>query len=167
MRTFQASGTPRRSAVQTVEVSKSEAKAKAAFRTTVGWYAGCRVGRLQVLNAYRVDNIGDEAQAYYLTEMLAGMKSRPWMKKFFWYQLWEGPTDRSGLLYQNETPKPAWYFYRDYIAAHPAPETIDQYRFTVHEPVPIASVPANLECGPVTTQDGVQISSSRNRDGNV
>ena len=47
--------------VQTVEVSKSATQAEAAFRTTVGWYAGCRVGRLQVLNAYRVDNIGDEA----------------------------------------------------------------------------------------------------------
>ena len=62
VRTFAAGGKPGRSAVQTVEVSKSAAKAAAAFRTTVGWYAGCRVGRLQVLNAYRVDNIGDEAQ---------------------------------------------------------------------------------------------------------
>jgi hypothetical protein len=44
-----------------VEVSKTEKQAEAGFRTTVGWYAGCRVGRLQVLNAYRVDNIGDEA----------------------------------------------------------------------------------------------------------
>lgn len=61
VRTFQAAGSPRRSAVQTVEVSKTEKQAEAGFRTTVGWYAGCRVGRLQVLNAYRVDNIGDEA----------------------------------------------------------------------------------------------------------
>ena len=50
-----------RSAVQTVEVSKSVRQAGRGFRTTVGWYAGCRVGRLQVLNSYRVDNIGDEA----------------------------------------------------------------------------------------------------------
>jgi hypothetical protein len=52
--------------VQTVEVSKSEKQAQQAFRTTVGWYAGCRVGRLQVLNAYRVDNIGDEADVLML-----------------------------------------------------------------------------------------------------
>ena len=61
VRTFAAAGSPRRSAVQTVEVSKTVAKAEAAFGTTVGWYAGCRLGRLQVLNSYRVDNIGDEA----------------------------------------------------------------------------------------------------------
>ena len=39
---------------------------QAGFRTTVGWYAGCRVGRLQVLDAYRVDNIGDEAAVLML-----------------------------------------------------------------------------------------------------
>jgi DNA-directed RNA polymerase specialized sigma24 family protein len=61
VRTFGALGTPSRSAVQTVEVSKSATQAAQAFRTTVGWYAGCQVGRLQLLNAYRVDNIGDEA----------------------------------------------------------------------------------------------------------
>jgi DNA-directed RNA polymerase specialized sigma24 family protein len=61
VRSFQAAGSPRRTAVQTVEVSKTEKQAQDAFRTTVGWYAGCRVGRLQVLNAYRVENIGDEA----------------------------------------------------------------------------------------------------------
>jgi DNA-directed RNA polymerase specialized sigma24 family protein len=61
VRTFTAAGQPRRSAVQTVEVSKSEKQARAAFGTTVGWYAGCRLGRLQLLNSYRVDNIGDEA----------------------------------------------------------------------------------------------------------
>ena len=61
VRSFRAAGSPRRTAVQTVEVSKTERQAQAGFRTTVGWYAGCRVGRLQVLNAYRVDNIGDEA----------------------------------------------------------------------------------------------------------
>jgi DNA-directed RNA polymerase specialized sigma24 family protein len=66
VRSFTAAGNPRRSAVQTVEVSKSQKQAEAAFGTTVGWYAGCRVGRLQVLNSYRVDNIGDEADVLML-----------------------------------------------------------------------------------------------------
>ena len=61
-----AAGRPRRSAVQTVEVSKSQKQAETAFDTTVGWYSGCRLGRLQVLNAYRVDNIGDEADVLML-----------------------------------------------------------------------------------------------------
>jgi hypothetical protein len=70
------------------------------------------------------DNIGEQAQADYVTAMLAGMSSRPWWKKFFYYQIWEGLTDQAGLLHQNETPKLAWYAYRDYTAAHPAPETV-------------------------------------------
>jgi hypothetical protein len=61
VRTFRAVGEPRRTAVQTVEVSRTAEDAARAFRTTVGWYAGCQVGRLQLLNAYRVDDIGDEA----------------------------------------------------------------------------------------------------------
>jgi len=61
VRRFAAVGSPHRTAVQTVEISKSARAAAAGFRTTVGWFAGCRVGRLQLLSSYRVDNIGDEA----------------------------------------------------------------------------------------------------------
>lgn len=67
---------------------------------------------------------GKDQQAKYVTEMLAGMSTRPWAKKFFWYQIWEGATEPSGLLYQDETRKPAWYAYRDYTAVHPAPDTV-------------------------------------------
>ena len=72
VRTFQAEGRPRRSAVQTVEISKSADQAEQGFRTTVGWYAGCQVARLQLLDAYRVDNIGDEA-----TVLMVRVWSRP------------------------------------------------------------------------------------------
>ncbi|HET6625620.1 MAG TPA: hypothetical protein VFG63_04470 [Nocardioidaceae bacterium] len=61
VRQFEANGAPPRSAVQTVEVSRSEQQAREAFGTTVGWYAGCHVARLQLLRAYHVNNIGDEA----------------------------------------------------------------------------------------------------------
>jgi DNA-directed RNA polymerase specialized sigma24 family protein len=61
VRTFEADGKPSRSAVQTVEISRTEAKAEAGYRNTVDWFAGCQVSRLQLLNAYRVDHIGDEA----------------------------------------------------------------------------------------------------------
>ncbi|MCA9103000.1 MAG: hypothetical protein KDA63_17700, partial [Planctomycetales bacterium] len=76
-------------------------------------------------SGWESDSIGEQRQAQYLTEMLEGMQSRPWWQKFFWYQIWEGPTGRAGLLYQDETPKPSWYAYRDYTAAHPAPEAIN------------------------------------------
>ncbi len=61
VRSFEARGRPRRSAVQTLEVSESARQARRAFRTTVGWYAGCQVGRLQLLRAGRVAHIGDQA----------------------------------------------------------------------------------------------------------
>lgn len=66
VRSFRADGTPRRSAVQTVEVSRSQELAALAYRTTVGWYAGCRAARLQVLDAYRVWNVGDQAEVLTL-----------------------------------------------------------------------------------------------------
>ena len=61
VREFAARGPVRRTAVQTVEISKSAAQARKGFRTTLGWYAGCQASRLQLLDAYRVDNIGAEA----------------------------------------------------------------------------------------------------------
>jgi hypothetical protein len=70
------------------------------------------------------DDIGEQTQADNLTDMLEGVAARPWIKKFFWYQIWEGPTDRAGLLREDETRKPAWYAYRDYTAANPAPEAV-------------------------------------------
>jgi hypothetical protein len=66
VRSFRASGQPSRRAVQTVEVSRSPEAAARAFRTTVGWYAGCRVARLQVVDAYHVDHVGDQADVLTL-----------------------------------------------------------------------------------------------------
>lgn len=66
VREFEARGTPKRSAVQTVEISRSARQARRAFGTTVGWYAGCQVGRLQLLGAYRAKNVGDQAQILVL-----------------------------------------------------------------------------------------------------
>jgi hypothetical protein len=46
VRTFRAAGDPARSAIQTVEVSRSVSQAHRAYRTTLGWYAGCRAARV-------------------------------------------------------------------------------------------------------------------------
>ena len=43
------------------------------------------------------------------------------------------------------------------VILHPALETIEKYRFTVQEPGPAVEIPAKLDCGPVSTSDGVQI----------
>ncbi|HEV8202807.1 MAG TPA: phosphoenolpyruvate--protein phosphotransferase [Pyrinomonadaceae bacterium] len=43
------------------------------------------------------------------------------------------------------------------VILHPAAETLDHYRFTVHEPRPTVREVSVDEFGPVTTRDGVQI----------
>ena len=66
VRTFTASGRPTRRLVQTVEISNSPGAAKQAYATTLGWYAGCTVARLQLVDAYRVSGVGDQAQVLRL-----------------------------------------------------------------------------------------------------
>ncbi|HET6977761.1 MAG TPA: phosphoenolpyruvate--protein phosphotransferase [Pyrinomonadaceae bacterium] len=48
------------------------------------------------------------------------------------------------------------------VILHPAAETLEQYRFTVHEPGPTASAVKVDEFGPVVTRDGVRISLRAN-----
>jgi DNA-directed RNA polymerase specialized sigma24 family protein len=51
-----------RSLVQTVEISNSPGAAKKAYDTTLGWYAGCTTPRIQLLDAYVVQGVGEQAQ---------------------------------------------------------------------------------------------------------
>src|SRR3954447_24632689 len=60
VRTF-ATNRPERRLVQTVEISSSPAAAKKAFDTTMGWYSGCKVPRIQLVDAYTVQGLGDQA----------------------------------------------------------------------------------------------------------
>ena len=62
VRTFVADGRPRRRLVQTVEVSRTARASAAAYRTTLRWFAGCRQARLQLLGAFRVRGLGEQAQ---------------------------------------------------------------------------------------------------------
>jgi DNA-directed RNA polymerase specialized sigma24 family protein len=66
VRTFLSTGRPTRKAVQTIEISRTAGDAEKAFSTELGWYAGCQVARLQILKAYQVTNIGDEASLMIL-----------------------------------------------------------------------------------------------------
>jgi DNA-directed RNA polymerase specialized sigma24 family protein len=61
VRHFTATGKPELSALQAVEQSASADAARTAYTTTVGWYAGCRDERVQLMSAYRVTGVGDEA----------------------------------------------------------------------------------------------------------
>jgi hypothetical protein len=44
-----------------VEISNSPGAAKQAYDTTLGWYAGCTVPRIQLVDAYAVQGVGDQA----------------------------------------------------------------------------------------------------------
>jgi DNA-directed RNA polymerase specialized sigma24 family protein len=62
VRTFAARGGVQRSYLETVEISRNPRAASAAYRTTLGWFAGCSEARLQLLNTYRLVGLGEEAQ---------------------------------------------------------------------------------------------------------
>ena len=66
VRSYASRGTPTRTLVQTVEISRSAEAAAAAYRTTLGWFAGCSEARLQLLNAYVVQGLGERAQVLAL-----------------------------------------------------------------------------------------------------
>lgn len=66
VRTYATSDDPRRRLVQTLEISRSARAAASAYRTTLGWFAGCRQARLQLLDAYRVSGLGDQARVLRL-----------------------------------------------------------------------------------------------------
>jgi DNA-directed RNA polymerase specialized sigma24 family protein len=51
-----------RALVQTVEISNSPGAAKRAYDTTLGWYAGCTAPRIQLVDAYVVHGVGEQAQ---------------------------------------------------------------------------------------------------------
>ena len=51
-----------RALVQTVEISNSPGAARKAYDTTLGWYAGCTTPRIQLVDAYVVHGVGEQAQ---------------------------------------------------------------------------------------------------------
>jgi DNA-directed RNA polymerase specialized sigma24 family protein len=53
---------PMRGLVQTVEISNSPGAAKKAYDTALGWYAGCTETRIQLVDAYAVQGLGEQAQ---------------------------------------------------------------------------------------------------------
>lgn len=69
VRRFAELGGDKRSMVQTVELSRSEQQAERAFDTTIQWYAGCSLARLQLLTTHEVTNTADEG--YLLTLRVA------------------------------------------------------------------------------------------------
>ncbi len=61
VRTFATADEQPRQLVQTVEISNSPGAAHKAYRSTLGWYAGCTTEPVGLLDAHGVTGLGDEA----------------------------------------------------------------------------------------------------------
>jgi DNA-directed RNA polymerase specialized sigma24 family protein len=59
-------GQPQLAAVQTVELSKDAEGAAKGFDAATAWFAGCTVGRTQLLGVRRIKGLGDEAEQFAL-----------------------------------------------------------------------------------------------------
>ncbi|MBF4765530.1 hypothetical protein ISU07_20565 [Nocardioides islandensis] len=59
-------GQPRRSLVQSVEVSATAGAARTSYRTMLGWFGGCGDARMQLISTYDVGRIGDDAMVMVL-----------------------------------------------------------------------------------------------------
>jgi DNA-directed RNA polymerase specialized sigma24 family protein len=68
VRTFKATGRGGATAGQAVEVSADEEAGRTAYRTTLGWYAGCMSPRVQLRSTHRVKGVGDEAMLFVLRD---------------------------------------------------------------------------------------------------
>jgi DNA-directed RNA polymerase specialized sigma24 family protein len=80
VRTFVAPGKVHRNFHETLEISKTPRAAARAYRTTMGWFAGCGEARLQLLNAYRLNGLGEQAQLLKLR--IPGKVSRTYVVGF-------------------------------------------------------------------------------------
>lgn len=72
-RTFRARAAKRPpvTVTQVTEAARSPRAARGAYRTALGWYADCRVERVQLLSTQRVDGVGDRAMLLTLRSWAA------------------------------------------------------------------------------------------------
>lgn len=61
VRRFVTPGNNPRGFVQTVEVSANASSGQDAYRAIIDWYGTCKVARIQLLDAWQVSGVGDEA----------------------------------------------------------------------------------------------------------
>jgi hypothetical protein len=57
-----AADAPARNLVQTVEISNTPGAASKTYDTVLGWYAGCTEARIQLVDSYAVQGLGESAQ---------------------------------------------------------------------------------------------------------
>lgn len=79
VRKFSSLGIPAKTLVESVEVSKSSTEAKAAYKATREWYAGCKAPRLRLVSTWQVSGLGDEAEVMSFEIPGVGKKSNSLM----------------------------------------------------------------------------------------
>ncbi len=62
VRKFNSPGVQPRTLVETVEISDNPTKARDAYETTRGWFAGCELARLQLTQAWQINDLGEQAE---------------------------------------------------------------------------------------------------------
>lgn len=68
VRSFETGSKPRRTVVQTAELSRDGQRARRAYGTSLAWYAGCVEPRVQLLTTQRVDGVADAARILVLRD---------------------------------------------------------------------------------------------------
>jgi hypothetical protein len=66
VRTFKGGDKPSQYAIESIEVARTKAAARASYRTQLSWYAGCQVPRVQLLDAYSVTRKGTDIRILVL-----------------------------------------------------------------------------------------------------
>jgi hypothetical protein len=66
VRTFEGGGKTSQYAIESIEVARTKAAARASYRTQLNWYAGCQVPRVQLLDAYSVAREGTDIRILVL-----------------------------------------------------------------------------------------------------
>jgi DNA-directed RNA polymerase specialized sigma24 family protein len=59
-------GQPKRSMVQSAEMSATDKAARSSYTAMLGWFGGCSDARVQLLSTYDVDRVGDDAKLLVL-----------------------------------------------------------------------------------------------------
>lgn len=104
---------------------------KPFWLTETGWHTGRRsleedwAGPPLPGHHYRIGEVSEEVQAYHYRRLCWDLIQRDWVDRVFFYELRDDPNpavDHWGILRADNTPKQAYYAYRDFIANPREPE---------------------------------------------
>jgi len=75
VRTYTASGGRGQVAVEAIEVSRTEAGAERGYERLLGWYAGCQVPRVQLIDSFTIRRVGTDVTVLELRKWSTPVRS--------------------------------------------------------------------------------------------